>query len=61
MFVIVKTEFPAPSHEPATTRFGGTGVLVGVRVGVAVGVTQTADAEATTTFASVRTSTRTVP
>ncbi len=28
MFVIVKTEFPAPSHDPATVMSGGTAAAV---------------------------------
>lgn len=40
MFVIVKIEFPAPSHEPLKVIFGGIRVGVEVRVLVGVGVTQ---------------------
>ena len=41
-FLMVKTEFPAPSQTPVKVRLGGIFVAVGVRVLVGVGVTQNA-------------------
>ena len=49
MFVIVKTEFPAPSQLPVIVMLGGAGVSVEVLVIVGVGVTQKAVALATST------------
>ena len=53
MFLIVKTEFPAPSHVPVKVRFGGTRVGVDVRVLVGVGVTQNAVTKAICVAAAV--------